>query len=87
LSESVWSYEISNGFIHHERYISGWGNEELQYYQEGKGANFTNDNLFIEDGFLKIQPIFHKDENIEAIALPQQGLTLNQKFLFLIPLE
>jgi len=33
----------------------------LQYYQEGKGANFTNDNLFIENGFLKIQPIFHKD--------------------------
>ena len=60
LSEDNWSYATGNGFKYKGQYISGWGNSELQYYRKGMGETFTNANLFIEEGLLKIQPIFHK---------------------------
>lgn len=60
LSKDDWSYATGNGFNHKGQYISGWGNGELQYYRKGKGETFTNANLFIEEGLLKMQPIFHK---------------------------
>jgi beta-glucanase (GH16 family) len=60
LSKDDWSYATGNGFNHKGQYISGWGNGELQYYRKGTGETFTNANLFIQEGLLKIQPIFHK---------------------------
>ncbi|MED6343111.1 MAG: glycoside hydrolase family 16 protein, partial [Pseudomonadota bacterium] len=36
------------------------GNSELQYYRGAKTEEHTNENLFIEDGLLKIQPIHHR---------------------------
>jgi len=60
LSKDDWSYAAGNGFNYKGQYIPGWGNGELQYYRKGKGETFTNANLFIEEGLLKIQPIFHK---------------------------
>ena len=32
LSRKTWKYAVSNGFKDRGRYISGWGNGELQYY-------------------------------------------------------
>ena len=59
LSRKTWKYAVSNGFKDRGRYISGWGNGELQYYtkpsKKNKNTN-TSNNLFIEDGLLKIQP-------------------------------
>ena len=62
LSSQDWQYDVSNGFFDNGKFIYGWGNGELQYYRDAKIGNedFTNDNLLIEDGYLKIQPIFHK---------------------------
>jgi beta-glucanase (GH16 family) len=60
LSKDDWSYATGNGFNHKGQYIPGWGNGELQYYRKGTGETFTNANLFIQEGLLKIQPIFHK---------------------------
>jgi beta-glucanase (GH16 family) len=62
LSSKDWQYDVSNGFFDNGKFIYGWGNDELQYYRDAKigNENFTNDNLLIEDGYLKIQPIFHK---------------------------
>ncbi|MCG1021793.1 carbohydrate binding domain-containing protein [Sutcliffiella horikoshii] len=45
LDSSKWSYDTGNGFVQPDgNYVPGWGNEELQYYQEG--------NVTIEDGKL-----------------------------------
>ena len=62
LSSKDWQYDVSNGFFDNGKFIYGWGNDELQYYRDAKigNENFTNDNLLIEDCYLKIQPIFHK---------------------------
>jgi beta-glucanase (GH16 family) len=60
ISKSTWKYAVSNGFKDRGQYVPGWGNGELQYYtrpsKKNKETN-TSDNLFIEDGLLKIQPI------------------------------
>ncbi len=61
LSKDYWRYRVSNGFTENGKYISGWGNDELQYYtrpNRKNKKNHTSDNLFIEDGLLKIQPIY-----------------------------
>ena len=73
LDSDVFSYQIGNGFFAVGQWISGWGNNEPQYYtgpgsgDYGKYAknyneeNNTTENLFIEDGYLKIQPIFNEE--------------------------
>jgi len=60
LLKDDWSYATSNGFKHKGQHIPGWGNGELQYYRKGEGEAFTNANLIVKEGLLKIQPIFHK---------------------------
>ncbi|MDC0186294.1 glycoside hydrolase family 16 protein [Gammaproteobacteria bacterium] len=62
LNKADWNYSISNGFYDNGLFVYGWGNGELQYYREPKknSQSYINDNLFIEDGFLKIQPIYHQ---------------------------
>ena len=62
LLKSKWNYSTSNGFRYKGQYIPGWGNGELQYYMKPStnDNSYTNDNLFIEDGLLKIQPIQKK---------------------------
>ncbi|MFV8828240.1 family 16 glycosylhydrolase [Alkalihalobacterium sp. APHAB7] len=48
LDSSKWSYDIGNGFYDDNgTFISGWGNEELQSYQE--------ENVRVENGQLIIQ--------------------------------
>ena len=62
LSKTDWTYAKGNSFMSKGNFVTGWGNNELQYYRVGKGKLNTNDNLYIEDGKLKIQPIFHKNK-------------------------
>ncbi len=61
LSSNTWHYSTTNGFYDGRKYISGWGNGELQYYtqpsHDNKNLNISK-NLLIENGFLKIQPIY-----------------------------
>ena len=46
--------------------VYGWGNNEKQYYRDQKySETYTSDNLFIEDGFLKIQPMNKKYRSFE----------------------
>ena len=61
LNDLDWTYSRGNGFKAGNTYVWGWGNNEQQFYRDQKyKSTNTNDNLFIEDGFLKIQPIKRK---------------------------
>ena len=75
LDSDVFSYQIGSGFFDgNGTWIDGWGNNEPQYYTgpgSGEYGNYaknynsennTTENLFIEDGYLKIQPIYN-DQN------------------------
>ena len=87
LDSDVFSYQIGNGFFAGGQWISGWGNNEPQYYTgPGSGEygeysknyieeNNTNENLFIEDGYLKIQPIYNEEN---PFIDPYNGSTLWQ---------
>ena len=66
LDSSIYSYQLGNGFFANGTWVAGWGNNEQQYYT-GPGTGYaknynsntnTTENAFIEDGFLKIQPIY-----------------------------
>ena len=66
--EDIFTYQLGNGFNASDgSWVGGWGNNELQYYTgpgEGYAKNYdsitnTTENLFIEDGYLKIQPIYN----------------------------
>ena len=66
LSPNFWNYSTSNGFYDGKEFISGWGNGELQYYtkpRKSESNTNTSKNLFIENGYLKIQPIYRKDKS------------------------
>ena len=66
LSPNVWNYSTSNGFYDGKEFISGWGNGELQDYtkpRKSESNTNTSKNLFIENGYLKIQPIYRKDKS------------------------
>ena len=60
------SYETGNGFFSGGQWVPGWGNNEEQYYtscengysKECNASTNTTENTFIEDGYLKIQPIY-----------------------------
>jgi len=73
LDSDVFSYQIGSGFFDgNGTWIEGWGNNEPQYYTgpgSGQYGNYaknynsetnTTENLFIEDGYLKIQPIYNE---------------------------
>ena len=72
LNSSIFNYQIGNGRF--AQGIDGWGNNETQYYTgsgSGTYGNYSNsyesqtnttENVFIEDGYLKIQPIYHETD-------------------------
>ena len=71
LDGDTFTYQLGNGFNASDgSWVSGWGNSELQYYTgpgEGYAKNYnaslnSTENLFIEDGYLKIQPIFNDSD-------------------------
>ena len=71
LDIDTFTYQLGNGFNASDgSWVSGWGNNELQYYTgpgEGYAKNYnaslnSTENLFIEDGYLKIQPIFNDSD-------------------------
>ena len=48
LDTSKWNYDTGNGYVGADgTYVSGWGNEELEYYQK--------ENVSVEDGKLVIE--------------------------------
>ena len=66
-NSNIFTYQLGNGFNASDgTWIGGWGNNELQYYTgpgNGYAKNYnetlnTTENLFLENGFLKIQPIY-----------------------------
>ena len=71
LDNNTFTYQLGNGFNAIDgSFVGGWGNNELQYYTgpgEGYAKNYdsitnTTENLFIEDGYLKIQPIYDTND-------------------------
>ena len=75
LDSNIYSYQLGNGFFANGTWVAGWGNNEQQYYT-GPGTGYaknynsntnTTENAFIEDGFLKIQPIYN---NIDPFPDP-----------------
>jgi hypothetical protein len=80
LDNEIFTYQESNGFCvtpgcpnGDSDYVQGWGNNELQYYtscNEGYSKNCnsetnTTENAFIENGYLKIQPIYNSTSPFE----------------------
>ena len=80
LDNAIFTYQESNGFCAtpgcpngDSDYVQGWGNNELQYYtscNEGYSKNCnsetnTTENAFIENGYLKIQPIYNSTSPFE----------------------
>ena len=80
LNDEIFTYQESNGFCSipgcpdgDSDFVQGWGNNELQYYtscKDGYSKNCnkdknTTENAFIEDGYLKIQPIFNDAQPFE----------------------
>ena len=74
LDDEIFTYQESNGFCAipgcpngDSDFVQGWGNNELQYYTScrdgySKDCNSeknTTENAFIEEGYLKIQPIYN----------------------------
>jgi len=73
LDSDIFTYQIGSGFFDSNgTWIDGWGNNEPQYYTgpgSGEFGNYaknynsennTTENLFIENGYLKIQPIYNQ---------------------------
>jgi len=80
LNDEIFTYQESNGFCStpgcpngDSDFVGGWGNNELQYYtscNDGYSKNCnkdknTTENAFIEDGLLKIQPIYDQENPLE----------------------
>ena len=80
LDENIFTYQESNGFCAtpgcpngDSDFVQGWGNNEAQYYtscRDGYSKNCnsetnTTENAFIENGCLKIQPIYNSSSPFE----------------------
>ena len=80
LDSQTWSYSVGNAFVSGTTTVYGWGNNEKQYYRDQKySETYTSDNLFIEDGFLKIQPMNKKYRSFEYTSA---RINTNGKRLF-----
>jgi beta-glucanase (GH16 family) len=53
IDRTKWDFDTGNGFYNYDanRWISGWGNDELQYYTR------EPDNAFVKDGLLHIRAV------------------------------
>jgi len=53
IDKTKWDHDISNGFYNYDsnQWISGWGNNELQFYTQ------ETDNSFVQDGMLHIKAL------------------------------
>src|SRR5438445_100197 len=53
IDKTKWDFDTGNGFFNYDanQWISGWGNDELQYYTR------EPDNAFVKDGMLHIRAI------------------------------
>jgi len=53
IDKAKWDFDLGNGFFNYDAsvWISGWGNNELQYYTR------RADNAFIKDGMLHIRAV------------------------------
>ena len=53
IDRAKWDYDLGNGFYDYDakQWISGWGNDELQYYTK------EPDNAFVKDGMLHVRAI------------------------------
>ncbi len=53
IDRAKWDYDLGNGFFNYDanQWISGWGNNELQYYTK------EPENAFVKDGMLHIRAI------------------------------
>ena len=53
INKTKWDFDTGNGFYNYDanQWISGWGNDELQYYTR------EPDNAFVKDGMLHIRAL------------------------------
>jgi beta-glucanase (GH16 family) len=53
IDKAKWDFDIGNGFYNYDasQWISGWGNDELQYYTR------EPENVFVKDGMLHIRAL------------------------------
>src|SRR5580693_4115100 len=53
IDKAKWDFDLGNGFFNYDAniWISGWGNNELQYYTR------EPENAFVKDGILHIRAV------------------------------
>src|SRR5437660_4502576 len=53
IDKTKWDFDLGNGFFNYNSntWISGWGNDELQYYTR------EPENTFVKDGMLHIRAV------------------------------
>src|SRR4051812_10564015 len=53
IDRAKWDFDLGNGFYNYDAntWISGWGNDELQYYTR------EADNAYVKDGMLHIRAV------------------------------
>ena len=53
IDPAKWDFDLGNGFFNYDanQWISGWGNNELQYYTKEPG------NAFVKDGSLHVRAV------------------------------
>ncbi|HEX4610816.1 MAG TPA: glycoside hydrolase family 16 protein, partial [Urbifossiella sp.] len=53
IDPAKWDFDLGNGFFNYDanQWISGWGNNELQYYTREPG------NAFVKDGALHVRAV------------------------------
>ena len=68
IDKTKWDFDIGNGFYNYDAnmWISGWGNNELQYYTREPG------NAFVKDGMLHIR-VLSPSKGRSTIQQPATG--------------
>src|SRR2546421_11173471 len=53
IDKTKWDFDLGNGFYNYDanQWISGWGNDEMQYYTR------EPENAFVKDGALHIRAV------------------------------
>jgi beta-glucanase (GH16 family) len=72
IDRAKWDFDIGNGFYDYDanQWISGWGNEELQYYTR------EPENAFVKDGVLHIRAV---KESLHGCGYTSARLTTRKR--------
>ena len=77
IDKTKWAFDIGNGFAGGDGvWISGWGNDELQYYTD------EPENVFVSDGMLHIKAIKEQREGFNYTSAKVKSRARDNSALF-----